>query len=594
MAFFICQSCGTEYEAQEPKCPACGRTETIRLNRTDRLVDKVIAGRFKIVRKLGQGGMGAVYLAEQVGIGHRVAIKFLKSEFSSDVEIARRFLNEAKTYARVTHPNAVTFHEFGQDDEGNLFIAMEYCDGVDLKKTIADAGRLSIVEGIEVVTQVADVLAEAHDKQIVHRDLKPENIMIRKGLRGMHAKVLDFGIARILDASTKLTVAGAIAGTPRYMSPEQVEGREADRRADIYSLGIVCFEALTGRQPFDGNTIAEIMRKQVLEPLPRLGQFAPELDLPALQAALDKACAKRRDDRFPDMLSFASALSQAIPTQLHMALPPMQRLATESRRQAVSAATPSPNAQTGVATGTLVDSSDGDAATMMRTPSPSAPPTPGTIPALATGPFPDVTAAKGHTLGGIDPSRDLRPNVASIPDVPLEAPKSKAPMVVVGGLVVVALVVGVAYAMKGDGPTTGPVANTPEVVKPTVVEPVKPPPDDATKVATEAMRLMNNQVGQQLLTTARSAWDKGELEPARLDLEKVPKDTDAFVEAQRLLGDIKTVTEAVASGDAAFRRGDCAAANKAYQSAARLNARVPAVNAGLAKCRAAAIPENVE
>ncbi|MDX2013006.1 MAG: protein kinase [Myxococcaceae bacterium] len=594
MAFFICQSCGTEYEAQEPKCPACGRTETIRLNRADRLVDKVIAGRFKIVRKLGQGGMGAVYLAEQVGIGHRVAIKFLKSEFSSDVEIARRFLNEAKTYARVTHPNAVTFHEFGQDDEGNLFIAMEYCDGVDLKKTIADRGRLSIVESIEVVTQVADVLAEAHDKQIVHRDLKPENIMIRKGLRGMHAKVLDFGIARILDASTKLTVAGAIAGTPRYMSPEQVEGREADRRADIYSLGIVCFEALTGRQPFDGNTIAEIMRKQVLEPLPRLGQFAPELDLPALQAALDKACSKRRDDRFPDMLSFASALSQAIPTQLHMSLPPMQRLATESRRQAVSAATPSPAAQTGVATGTLVDSSEGDAATMMRTPSPSAGPAPGTIPALATGPFPDVTAQPG-TLGGINPSRDLRPNVASIPEVPLEAPKSRAPMLVVGALAAVALAVGVGVAMKGDSTTTNPpVANTTDPVKPPVVDVVKPATDDTTKVATEALRLLKNQTGQQLLTTARSAWDKGDLEPARLDLEKVDKDTDSFTEAQRLLGDIKTVTEAIAQGDAAFRRGDCAGALKAYRGAARLNARVPAVNAGISKCQAAAIPENVE
>jgi eukaryotic-like serine/threonine-protein kinase len=590
VAFFICQSCGTEYEAQEPKCPACGRTETIRLNRSDRLVDKVIAGRFKIIRKLGQGGMGAVYLAEQLGIGHRVALKFLKSEFSTDVEIARRFLNEAKTYARVTHPNAVTFHEFGQDDEGNLFIAMEYCDGVDLKKTIADRGRLSIVEGIEVVTQVADVLGEAHEKQIVHRDLKPENIMIRKSLRGMHAKVLDFGIARILDASTKLTVAGAIAGTPRYMSPEQVEGREADRRADIYSLGIVCFEALTGRQPFDGGTIAEIMRKQVLEPLPRLSQFAPELDLPALQAALDKACAKRRDDRFPDMMSFASALSQAIPTQLHMASPPMQRLATESRRQAVSAATPSPAQQTGIATGTLVDSSDGDAATMMRTPSPG-PGVGSTIPALATGP---QSAVAPNGIGSLDLSKDLRPDPQAIPEAPLEVPKSKGPLFAIAGLAVIAAVIGVVLATKGTGPTAN---GSPPDVKP-VIEPVKVPDqptpsnDDAVKNA--ALLALKNQSAQGSLRTGRASWEKGELEAAQVDLLSVEKDTEAWAEAQRLLADIKTVTESIGAGDAAFRRGDCAGALKAYQVAAKLNQRVPAVNAGISKCKAAAIPENVE
>lgn len=589
MAFFICQSCGTEYEAEEPRCPACGRTETIRLNRSDRLVDKVIAGRFKIIRKLGQGGMGAVYLAEQLGIGHRVALKFLKSEFSTDVEIARRFLNEAKTYARVTHPNAVTFHEFGQDDEGNLFIAMEYCDGVDLKKTIADRGRLSIVEGIEVVTQVADVLAEAHEKQIVHRDLKPENIMIRKSLRGMHAKVLDFGIARILDASTKLTVAGAIAGTPRYMSPEQVEGREADRRADIYSLGIVCFEALTGRQPFDGGTIAEIMRKQVLDPLPRLTQFAPELDLPALQVALDKACAKRRDDRFPDMMSFASALSQAIPTQLHMASPPMQRLATESRRQAVSAATPSPAQQTGIATGTMVDSSDGAAATMMRTSSPG-PGLASTLPGSATGPQPAVGT---NGIGSLDLSKDLRPNPQAIPEV-LEAPKSKGPLFALAGLAIVAVVIGVVLATRSTGPTGNGTAPDVKPVTQPVKGPDQPPPsnDDALKNA--ALLALKNQSAQGSLRSGRASWDKGELEAARVDLLSIEKDTDAYAEAQRLLADIKTVTDAIGAGEAAFRRGDCAAALTAYQVAAKLNQRVPAVNTGISKCKAAAIPENVE
>src|SRR3954469_735832 len=201
MAVFICQGCGAEHSSWGGKCPQCGTSETIRLApATDRMVDRVVKGKFKIIRKLGQGGMGAVYLAEQLGIGHRVALKFLKSEFSSDAEIARRFLNEAKSYARVAHPNAVALHDFGQDEEGNLFIAMEYCEGVDLKKVIAEQGRLPMIEAIEIVLQVADVLANAHEKGVIHRDLKPENIMIRRGIRGVHAKVLDFGIARLMDA----------------------------------------------------------------------------------------------------------------------------------------------------------------------------------------------------------------------------------------------------------------------------------------------------------------------------------------------------------------------------------------------------------
>ena len=316
MAVFICQGCGAEHASWGGKCPHCGTSETIRLApATDRLVDRVVKGKFKIIRKLGQGGMGAVYLAEQLGIGHRVAIKFLKAEFSTDAEIARRFLNEAKSYALVAHPNAVAFHDFGQDDEGNLFIAMEYCEGVDLKKVIAEQGRLPLAEAADVVIQVADVLANAHAKGVVHRDLKPENIMIRRGLRGVHAKVLDFGIARLMDAGTKLTVAGAIAGTPRYMSPEQVEGKEVDHRADIYSLGIVLYEVLTGHQPFDGNTIAEILRKQSFDPMPTLASVAPDLDYPALEAVIQKACAKKRDERFPDARSMQLALRAGVPVR---------------------------------------------------------------------------------------------------------------------------------------------------------------------------------------------------------------------------------------------------------------------------------------
>ena len=425
MPVFICQGCGTEHTSWEGKCPQCGVSETIRLSpQTDRLVDRVIKNKWKIIRKLGQGGMGAVYLAEQVGIGQRVALKFLKSEFSTDAEIARRFLNEAKSYARVAHPNAVTLHDFGQDDDGNLYIAMEYCEGVDLKKVIAEQGRLSVIDAVEVVLQVSDVLATAHSRGVIHRDLKPENIMIRRGMRGVHAKVLDFGIARLMDAGTRLTMAGAIAGTPRYMSPEQVEGREVDLRADIYSLGIVLFEALTGHQPFDGMTIAEILRKQVSEPMPHLTEKAADLDIPELDAVIQKACAKRRDDRWPDLLTFANALSQALPTQAHLSLPPLQRLAT-SRLYAV---TPAPDAPTGVAVpGTQIDADSG-AKTLVKTEGALLTP----APAGATQPM--ATPSPGPTIG-VSPQTV----VAAGEELVLPGP-SRGPLVAV--LVVVVAVAG--------------------------------------------------------------------------------------------------------------------------------------------------------
>lgn len=591
MAFFICQACGTEYEADEPKCPACGRSETIRLNRSDRMVDKVINGRYRIVRKLGQGGMGAVYLAEQLGIGHRVALKFLKSEFSNDAEIARRFLNEAKTYAKVVHPNAVTFHEFGQDDEGNLFIAMEYCEGVDLKKTIAERGRLSVVEAIEVVTQVADVLADAHTKHVVHRDLKPENIMIRKGLRGMHAKVLDFGIARLMDAHTKLTMQGAIAGTPRYMSPEQVEGREVDIRADIYALGIVCFEALTGHQPFDGATIAEIMRKQVTDPLPRLAGYAPELDLPPLQAVLDKACAKRRDDRYPDMVAFASALSQAIPTQLHMSLPPLQRMATESSRASVARATPAPGASTGVAVPGTLAGNEATERTMLQHP---------TVAPLATGSAPAVTATDGSSQAAtqIPGVSSINPS-ASAPDtsLPPVAPRSKGPLIalVLGLLAIIGAGGVVLLGNPGPDPTP-PVANTVEPKLPDLPRIPDTPkvPDDTSAVAAAATKLIHDQASLEKLKSAQTSWDKGDLNAAKIDLESVEADTPSRPDAEKLLEKLKQLQEAIAAGDAQRRKGDCEAAMRSYATAAKLNGNVEAVRRGMAECKAAAIPTGVE
>ncbi len=334
MGLVICQGCSAEYAAWTGACPKCGGTQVIRVSeQQDRMIDRIVAGRYRILRKLGQGGMGSVYMGELVGIGQRVALKFLNSNLSLDPDVARRFLNEAKSYARVAHPNAVILHDFGQDEEGNLFISMELVEGSDLKKLLSEQGRLPVAEAVEIILQVADVLAQAHAKGVIHRDLKPENIMVRRGTRGLFVKVLDFGIARMVgEGATRLTVQGAIAGTPRYMAPEQAEGRDIDGRADVYSLGMVLLELLTGVHPFDGPTVAEILRKQIATATPHIQELAPDLSLPAIDAVIQKATAKRREDRYATMDEFAASLGNAVPLHLAKTETPLARSQADTQQ----------------------------------------------------------------------------------------------------------------------------------------------------------------------------------------------------------------------------------------------------------------------
>ncbi|MFO0593874.1 MAG: protein kinase [Myxococcaceae bacterium] len=585
MALFICQGCGAEHQSWGGKCPHCGTSETIRLApSTDRMVDRVIKGKFKIVRKLGQGGMGAVYLAEQLGIGHRVALKFLKSEFSTDAEIARRFLNEAKSYARVAHPNAVALHDFGQDDEGNLFIAMEYCEGVDLKKIIAEQGRLPMIEAIEIVLQVADVLANAHEKGVIHRDLKPENIMIRRGIRGVHAKVLDFGIARLMDAGTKLTVAGAIAGTPRYMSPEQVEGKEVDLRADIYSLGICLFEALTGQQPFDGTTITEILRKQALDPLPTLVSFSGDLDYPQLEAVLQRACAKKRDDRWPDMVAFASALSQAIPTQAHLALPPLQRTNVTARPMA----TPAPGQITTSGSETETGSTD---RTVIRT-------EPG-VQAVERKPLQlnqPLNTSAGMPVGqvSLDHARPGNATQAADASIPPTPPRSNAPFIAIGiGVLVIGAAVFALTRPPADVPKD-PVKDP--IVKndppPKVDPPADPPKNDPPKV--DPTIEMNARL---TLGNGQTAFEVAKLDEAETYLKAVIKlapDGDSGKEATALLEKIDTIRTRLKSAGQFRAAGNCSRALDDYKAVLALNGKLKDALDGVAACKAGLVPSTME
>ncbi|MBI2376076.1 MAG: serine/threonine protein kinase [Deltaproteobacteria bacterium] len=276
----------------------------------DPFLGQTVLGRFEITRRIGRGGMGAVYAAKQVPIGREVAVKVLKGDLVDNEGARERFRREAAIIGSLRHPNTIQLIDYGETEDGTLVMITELLVGSPLSDRLKN-GTLSFGETIELGLEIAGSLREAHSLGLVHRDLKPANIFLVEVAGRQHAKVLDFGIARIADEdSTRLTATGQVFGTPRYMSPEQgLETGGVDARSDLYSLGLMLFECLVGQPPFVAQTSLQYIQAHVSMAPPRLREALP--DAPAeLEAVIDSCLVKNRDERIQTAEAFEKELEK--------------------------------------------------------------------------------------------------------------------------------------------------------------------------------------------------------------------------------------------------------------------------------------------
>lgn len=280
----------------------------------DPLVGKVICERYRVIKKLGEGGMGAVYLAEHVFIEKKVALKVLAPELARKAELTARFLQEAKSASRIGHENVIDISDFGQSPEGFVFFAMEFLQGQDLGQVVRAEGAMTWRRARPIIVQICKALGAAHAKGIIHRDMKPENVfIIDRGGRADFVKLLDFGIAKVQteagDDGPKLTRTGMIFGTPEYMAPEQAEGKVCDQRADVYAVGCMIHHLIAGEAPFQAENFVAMLTKHLLETPKPPSLKRPELGIPPeLDALVLKALAKQPAERFQSMADVLAAV----------------------------------------------------------------------------------------------------------------------------------------------------------------------------------------------------------------------------------------------------------------------------------------------
>jgi serine/threonine-protein kinase len=322
----ICPTCTTAYPTRghQSTCPRDGTplvdAATYAAERPDPLIGTTLAGRYRIEARIGTGGMGTVYRAEQVGLWRRVALKVLKRELVVERETVARFHREAKAMSMLLHPNTVRVFDFGEDPAtGYLFLAMELLEGELLTARLEREGVLDVLDAIGITQQILRSLAEAHSKGIVHRDLKPDNIYLARieGAAAAVVKVLDFGIAKVFRDEGTIdpleTQAGTVFGTPRYMSPEQAQGKQLGPPSDLYTVGVLLYQLLTGRPPFVDDDAVVVMAKHIREKADPPRKAAPDRPIPAsLERVVLRAMEKNPADRYASAEEFERALAACI------------------------------------------------------------------------------------------------------------------------------------------------------------------------------------------------------------------------------------------------------------------------------------------
>ena len=339
----VCPVCSSQYADDVRFCPNDGQTLRAGAPQND-LVGQVIADRYHVVKKLGAGGMGQVYLAEHVKMGRRSAIKVMNPSMVHDPDAVARFNREASNASRITHPNVCAIYDFGETADGVIYLAMEFIEGESLTALIERDGALVVPRAADIFLQVAEALQAAHDLGIAHRDLKPDNIMLVRGRDGRDVvKVVDFGIAKAIsgdEAGQKVTKTGLVVGTPEFMSPEQLSGDKVDGRSDLYSLALVLYQMLTGKLPFQAESAQEIMVKRLTDEPAPLTVTRPDLTFPnGLQQTFDTALARMPAERYQQVSKYATdvaavtgrARGAAAPT------PATRSVDTEARTQVLGA-----------------------------------------------------------------------------------------------------------------------------------------------------------------------------------------------------------------------------------------------------------------
>lgn len=288
---------------------------------TEGLIGKTIdGGEYRVLQRIGTGGMGSVYKAEQPSMNRMVAIKVLHSKFANREDLVSRFRREARTMSQLSHPNTARVYKYGTLDDGSAYFVMDFLEGKNLAHTVRQQGPMAPERALNIMIQVCGALDEAHRAGIIHRDLKPENIFLtRHGSGDDFPKVLDFGLAKVGEkqmgrGSMMLTQQGMVFGTPEFMSPEQTQGEALDPRSDVYSLGLILYELLTGKLPFEAKKPIDVMKAHVkMPPIPLNDRVDGKTFDPRLWQAIEKALAKKPKDRHESALAFADALRACLP-----------------------------------------------------------------------------------------------------------------------------------------------------------------------------------------------------------------------------------------------------------------------------------------